>query len=176
MNSSRERELVETFVKLSDTLVADYDVVDLVQVLVDRSAELFGAASAGLLLADIDGTAEVLASTDEDSRLIELLQVRSGEGPCLDCFRTGKPVASADLRVGEEAWGDFRSQALALGILSVHSVPMRLRGQNIGSLNLFHAEAGRISDDDLAVVQALADVATIGILHQRAVAEQENAI
>lgn len=99
--------------------------------------------------------------------------MRSGEGPCLDCFRTGKPVVATDLRVGGEEWSEFRSQALAMGILAVHSVPMHLRGQTIGSLNLFYTDAREISDDDLAVVQALADVATIGILHQRAVAEQE---
>lgn len=171
MNRTRERQILDAFVTLSDTLVDDYDVVDIAQRLVDRSAAIFDAASAGLLLADPGGSVEVLASTDEDARLIDLMQLRANAGPCVECFRTGLPVQVTDVRDLGDSWSAFRARALELRIFAVSSVPMRLRGETIGSLNIFRSEPGAVDPDDLAVVQAFADVATIGILHQRALVE-----
>lgn len=173
MTRSRERQILDTFVSLSDTLVDDYDVVELAQVLVDRSAALFGAASVGLLLADRNRTVEVLASTDEDARLIDLMQLRAGEGPCVECLRTGIPVEVADARDEAERWPAFAALALELKLHSVTSVPMRLRAATIGSLNIFRREPGTIDEKDRAVVQAFADVATIGILNQRTLEASE---
>ena len=170
---SREHDLIETFVTLSDTLVDDYDTVELLQTLVDRSAALFEAASAGIVLRDAGGVAEVLASTDEDSRLIGLLQLREESGPCMECLTTGEAVVVPDIRDVREAWASFRDRALELGLRSVHCVPMRLRSECIGSLNLFRSEPGTLPADDVAVAQAFADVATIGILHQRALLESD---
>ncbi|PWD50775.1 transcriptional regulator [Serinibacter arcticus] len=170
---TRERDLVDTFVTLSDTLVADYDVVDLVQVLVDRTATIFRAASVGLLLADPDGTVEVLASTDERAQLIELIQLRANAGPCMECYRSGEPVEVPDVLLAGPEREELRTAMVSLDLRAVHSVPMHLREQTIGSLNLFHSDPGPLDPDDLAVVQALADVATIGILHQRALVESD---
>ncbi|MBO0982790.1 GAF and ANTAR domain-containing protein [Rathayibacter sp. SD072] len=170
---TREHDLIETFVTLSDTLVDDYDTVELLQTLVDRSVSLFDAASAGIVLRDANGVAEVLASTDEDSRLIGLLQLREEAGPCLECLTTGEAIIVADIEDVRAAWGPFRDRALELGLRSVHCVPMRLRNECIGSLNLFRTETGTLPDEDVAVVQAFADVATIGILHQRALVESD---
>ncbi|SMH33124.1 GAF domain-containing protein [Rathayibacter oskolensis] len=170
---SREHDLIDTFVTLSDTLVDDYDTVELVQTLVDRSASLFEAASAGLVLRDHRGVPEVLASTDEDSRLIGLLQLRDDAGPCMECLRSGEAVVVADVEEVAPAWWSFRDRALELGLRSVHCVPMRLRTECIGSLNLFRTAPGLLADEDIAVVQAFADVATIGILHQRALEESD---
>jgi len=170
---TREHDLIETFVTLSDTLVDDYDTVELLQTLVDRSVSLFDAASAGIVLRDANGIAEVLASTDEDSRLIGLLQLREEAGPCLECLTTGEAIIVADIEDVRAAWGPFRDRALELGLRSVHCVPMRLRNECIGSLNLFRDGPGTLPDEDVAVVQAFADVATIGILHQRALVESD---
>lgn len=175
MNRTREQQIIDAFVALSDTLGDDYDVVDLAQRLVGRSAAIFDAASAGLLLADPRGSVEVLASSDDDARVIDVLQLRAGAGPCVECLRTGLPVQVSDVRDLGDGWGAFRTRALELRMLSVSCVPMRLHGVSIGSLNIFRTEPGAIDERDLAVVQAFADVATIGILHQRALAESMTA-
>lgn len=173
VTTSRERRLVETFVTLADTLVDDYDVVDLLQQLVERCTELFGASAAGIVLTDLNGELEVIASSDEDARLIELLQLSSGNGPCIEAFQTGEVVVVPDvLHVPAES-SEFRDLAVQLGIASAHAVPMRLRTRTIGSLNVFGASSGRLTEDDAVAVRALADVATIGILHQRALAESD---
>jgi len=168
--NSRERSVITTFVALSDTLVDDYDVVDFAQMLVESSATLFDAVSAGLVLASPEGTLEVLASTDEDTRLIELLQLET-DGPCIECYATGRAVVVPDTLAVDDRWAEFRTRSSDLGVRSAHCVPMRSRGTTIGSLNLFQAGTGTLDPDDIAVVQAFADVATIGILHQRALRE-----
>lgn len=173
VEQTRERRLIDTFVALSDTLVADYDVVDLLQGLVDRTAAIFGAASVGVLLAAPNGALEVLASTDENARLIDVMQVRSGAGPCVESFRSGSMVQVPDVRLVRPEWSEIRDELLELGLLAVQAVPMRLRGRSIGSLNIFRSSVGSFSEDDAAVAQALADVATIGILHQRALMESD---
>ncbi|MBF4463024.1 MULTISPECIES: GAF and ANTAR domain-containing protein [unclassified Rathayibacter] len=171
VTNARESRVIQTFVALSDTLVDDYDVVDFTQTLVESSATLFDAVSAGLVLADPSGALEVLASTDEDARLIELLQLDRGSGPCIRCYETGAPVVVPDTRRVDDSWAEFRELSIELDIRSAHCVPMRSRGTTIGSLNLFQAATGALDGDDIALVQAFADVATVGILHQRALRE-----
>nr|WP_301952376.1 GAF and ANTAR domain-containing protein [Rathayibacter sp. VKM Ac-2857] len=138
--------------------------------LVDASAMLFDAVSAGLVLADAGGVLEVLASTDEDTRLIELLQLDSA-GPCIDSYTSGEPVIVPDITAVREQWAEFRERAAELGFHAAHCVPMRAHGVTIGSLNLFQGHAGTLDADDIAVVQGFADVATVGILQQRALRE-----
>jgi len=166
----RQEQLVEAFVGLADTLVADFDVVELLQRLVEDCVRLLDAAAAGLLLADQRGSLQVLASTTEQARLLELFQLEADKGPCLACFRTGAPVLVPDLADHPGRWSQFATKARQEGFASVHALPLRLRTQVIGALNLFHTHTGAMTADDLAVGQALADVATIGILQQRAVA------
>ena len=89
--------LSETFVELTDTMVADFDVIDFLHVLTDRSVQLLDVSAAGLLLADPRGELRVVAASSEAARLLELFQLQNDQGPCLDCFRTGQPVAAADL-------------------------------------------------------------------------------
>ncbi|WP_092555442.1 GAF and ANTAR domain-containing protein [Herbiconiux ginsengi] len=170
---TREEQLAETFVSLADTLVADYDVVELLHTLVQRCAQILGAADAGILLPDADGNLEVIASTSERSRLISLLQLSSGEGPCVDAYETGKVVSVDDIAATSSRWPRFATQAAGLGYHSMYAIPMRLRDQTIGSLNLFSDGAGPTDPQDAAAAQALADVATIGILHERAIREAD---
>lgn len=173
MNITRETQLVETFVTLADTLVDDYDVVELLQTLVERSAAIFDAAAAGIVLVDETGHLDVLASTDEDTRLVEVMQLKADQGPCIESYRTGLVVSVADITAVEERWPAFAARTAELGFRSVHSVPMRLRETTIGSLNLFGARIGELSPENAAAARALADVATIGILHERAVRESD---
>lgn len=171
--TQRETLLIETFVTLADTMVRDFDVVDFLSVLAGRCVDLFDAADAGLMLVDNDGHMKLAASSSHEMRLLELLELQHDEGPCPDAYRGGAPVQCADLRAAAQRWPQFVPDALAAGYRSAHALPMRLRDQTIGALNLFRADLGVLPDDDIAAAQALADVATIGILHHRAAAESQ---
>jgi transcriptional regulator with GAF, ATPase, and Fis domain len=159
--------LSETFVELTDTMVAGFDVIDFLHVLTDRSVQLLGVSAAGLLLADPRGELRVVAASSEAVRLLELFQLQNDQGPCLDCFRSGRPVAAADLAAAGARWPRFAPAARQAGFGAVQALPMRLREQVIGALNLFGAGAGALAPADIRVGQALADVATISLLHER---------
>jgi transcriptional regulator with GAF, ATPase, and Fis domain len=159
--------LSETFVELTDTMVADFDLIDFLQVLTDRSVQLLDVTAAGLLLADPRGELRVVAASSEAARLVELFQIQSDQGPCLDCYRSGRPVAAGDLAAAAQRWPRFAPAAQQAGFAAVQALPMRLREQVIGALNLFSAEPGAMPPADVRVGQALADVATISLLHER---------
>ena len=159
--------------ELADTLVADFDVVELLTRLADRCVDVLDVDAAGLMLAGPDGDLRVMASSSEAMRLLELFELQSEEGPCLDCYRSGQPVVNQDLAAANGRWPRFAAEALAAGFRSVHALPMRLRGTVIGALNLFHVEAGEMQDADVEAAQALADVATIAILQHRATLEAQ---
>jgi GAF domain-containing protein len=159
--------LSATFVELADTLVADFDVIDFLHVLTDRSAQLLGVSAAGLLLADPRGELRVVAASSEAARLLELFQLQNDQGPCLDCFRAGQPVDAGDLAAAAGRWPRFVPAAQQAGFAAVQALPMRLRDQVIGALNLFRATPGVFPPADRRIGQALADVATISLLHQR---------
>src|SRR5216683_6941303 len=159
--------LSETFVELTDTMVADFDVIDFLHVLTDRSVRLLDVSAAGLLLADPHGELRVVAASSEAARLLELFQLQNDQGPCLDCFRTGKPVWAEDLYAQAQRWPRFATAARQSGFVAVQALPMRLRDQVIGALNLFRASPGAFDPGDVRIGQALADVATISLLHER---------
>ena len=158
--------LSETFVELTDTMVADFDIIDFLHVLTRRSVELLDVSAAGLLLADPRGELRVVAASSEAARLLELFQLQSDQGPCLDCFRSGQPVACIDLSA-DPRWPQFAQQAGQAGFSAVQALPMRLRDQVIGALNLFRGTVGAFDPEVVHVGQALADVATISLLHDR---------
>ena len=162
-----------TLVELADTLVADFDVVELLTRLADRCVDLLGVAAAGLMLVGPDGDLRVMASSSEAMRLLELFELQAKEGPCFDCYLSGKPVVNQDLAVVSARWPRFGPEALTAGFHSVHALPMRLRGTVIGALNLFHVEPGEMREADVEAAQALADVATIAILQHRATLEAQ---
>jgi GAF domain-containing protein len=172
--SGREGLLSKAFVGLADTLVDDYDIVDLLDQLVDHSGTLFGADAVGVLLVDAQGFLQVAASSDEDVSQMEMLQLQADDGPCVECVRTSSPVVVQDLAQIHDRWpalsGAMHTRHL---YRSVHALPLRLRGRAIGAMNLFRREPGPLPASDLALAQALADVATIGILQERAVRRGE---
>jgi GAF domain-containing protein len=169
----RETMLARTLVELADTLVADFDVVELLTLLTDGCVDVLDVAAAGLMLAAPEGDLRVMASSSEAMRMLELFELQSQEGPCLDCYRTGEPVVNQDLASADDRWPRFAAKALAAGFGSVHALPMRLRGAVVGALNLFHIEAGRMRPADIAAAQAMADVATIAVLQHRATLEAQ---
>lgn len=166
---SREAHLMATFVTLADTLVAGYDVVDLLHTLVEECVAIFGIEAAGIVLSDPAGALHPIASSDGWSERVEVAQVETGQGPCVESFRTGSAVAIDDI----ETFGPsrFREAAMTAGFRSVLAVPLRLRTSTIGSLNLFGRATGALRGEDAVVARALADVATIGILQERAISD-----
>jgi GAF domain-containing protein len=169
---SRQR-LAEVFVEIADTLVDGFDLIEFLRTVTARAAELVDVGAVGLLLADAHGRLQFMAASDEETRLLELFQLQHHEGPCLEAFRSGAPVVNADLRAAAERWPVFAPHAARLGYLSVHAIPLRLRSRVIGALNLFGTDSDGLDPDDVMVVQALADVATIGLLQEQAIRRGE---
>jgi GAF domain-containing protein len=163
-----EIQLADVFVEMADTLVDDFDVIDFLHVLTERCVQLLGVSAAGLLLTAQRDRLQVVAASSERTRLLELFQLQTDQGPCVDCFRTGQPVSVADLPSAGR-WPAFTAAAAEVGFAAVHAVPMRLRTEVIGALNLFDTAPGPMDAGKLRIGQALADVATIGLLQQRAI-------
>ena len=165
--------LADVFVGVADTLVADFDVIDFLHTVAGHATEMTGAAAAGLMLSDLDGGLHYMGASDESAHLLELFQIQHAEGPCLDCYRTGQAVTEPDLASATSRWPAFSEQALASGVRSVHAFPMRLRDQVIGGLNVFGAQARPLDAEEMRVVQALADIATIAIIQERLIRQAE---
>ena len=170
---TREADVVQSLVDLADTLVTDYDVIDLLTALADRCVRLLGASAAGVMLASANGALRLVASSSGTMRVVELFELQAKEGPCLDAFRTGERVAHEDLRSGSGRWPRFALVALDAGFRSVFALPLRLRDSTIGALNVFSVESTPMDESDVLVARAFADLATISVLQQRAVADAQ---
>jgi GAF domain-containing protein len=173
---TREQRIVQTFVELADTMLADFDVVEFLHRLSVRCVELLDCAEAGLLLADAAGALRVMASSSERSDALDLLQYQNEEGPCFECYHRGRPVYSADLEADSGRWPTFTPMAVQKGFRSVQAVPMRVRGETVGALNLFRDEAGRLADRDMPLAQGMADIAAIALLQERTVRESRDVV
>ena len=160
--------LADVFVEMADTLVDDFDLLDFLHTMTERCVQLLAVDAAGLLLTDGQGTLQVVAASSERTRLLELFQLQTDQGPCLDCFHTGMAVSVDDLPAAGK-WPRFTAAAAEVGFGAVHALPMRLRTEVIGALNLFSTDPRSLEKDKLRIGQALADIATIGLLQQRAI-------
>jgi GAF domain-containing protein len=176
MAKTREEQLVETFVELADTLVDDFDVIDFLHVLTRRVTELLDAAEAGILLADPQGILQLMASSSEQTRALELFLLQNDQGPCLDCYRTGLPVIVEDLDAELGRWPRFVPEARKDGFAAVHALPLRLRQDLIGVLGVFGASPGGLSDADIKACQGMAHIATISLLSRRAFGQSHEII
>jgi len=174
MTTVSAERLAKIFVEVADTLVDEFDLVEFLQMLADHAAGLVDASAVGILLADQNGRLQFMAASDESAKLLELFQIQNQEGPCLDAFNTATPVINADLRTAGARWPLFGPRAAASGFLSVHAFPLRLRNELIGAMNVFGTSVTAVLDAaDVQVVQALADVAAIGLLQERAISRGE---
>ena len=164
--ATREELLAETFLLLADTLVDDFDPIEVLTVVAERCVVLLGATATGIMIVDAQGLLHVVAESSEEARVLELFQIQNDEGPCLDAFHTGRPVIHPDLATSP--WPQFGPLAIDAGLHAVHAFPMRLRADIVGTLNLFMGAAGDLTDVDVAAAQALAHAATITVLHDQA--------
>ncbi|GAA5119947.1 GAF and ANTAR domain-containing protein [Alloalcanivorax gelatiniphagus] len=167
MTDNREAEIIRAFVDLSNELVDDYDVVEMLAQLTAHCARLLDVASAGLLLGDSRNDLHLMAASSERTHDLEVLQLQRDEGPCLDCYHDQEPVNVPDLEAEAERWPEFCRAADEAGFRSVHAVPMKLKGTVLGTLGLFGEETGSLNDEDLALAQALVHVASVAILNDR---------
>jgi GAF domain-containing protein len=157
-----------TFVEIVDALVGDFDVIEVLTLLTSRCVELLAAGAAGILVVDRDGHLRVVGASTEQVELLELFQIQNDEGPCLDCFRTGQVVVHSDLET-VSPWPRFSAECTRVGYASVCAVPLRLKDHTLGCLNMFMSEPGGLADNDVAVAQALADLASIAIIQDQAI-------
>lgn len=165
-DTPRETRVLDAVVSLVDSLLDDFDVVDLLTELTERCADLLNVAAAGFVLADPLGQLRLLAATSTQTRELELLQVYVDEGPSVECYASGQPVSVADLRTESARWPQFVPAALGAGIVSVHALPMRAAGIVLGSLGLFGNHTGSLNESDLLLGQTLAHVACVAILQE----------
>jgi transcriptional regulator with GAF, ATPase, and Fis domain len=173
---TREQRIVETFVELADTMVEDFDVIDFLHRVCERSVELLDCEEAGVLLADAAGVLRVMASSSERTDALELLQAQNDEGPCFECFVRGETVSSEDLEADQDRWPMFSAAALAHGFCSVHALPMRVGGETVGALNLFRTRAGQLDEPDVPLGQGMADIAVIALAQERAARESHGVV
>ncbi len=165
----REQHLVETFVTLADTMVAEYDVIDFLQILAEQCVELLDVTAAGIMLAEPGGQLRHAACSSEEMRLVELLEIQIAQGPCFDAYRDQVSVSSESPSDAARRWPMFAEIATEHGFKTMSAVPMRLRGEALGALNLFSTESRGLTDADMRVAQGMADIATIGVLQERAI-------
>ena len=166
-DASRERRVSAAFVALTDTLVSDFDIVDLMHTLISSCIDLLDTDAGALLIADSDGDLQLMASSSEDVDQIEVVQLGAESGPCSECFTSGEPITIGDIRADADQWPEFQRSALDKGYRSIHATPLHLRGRVIGVMGLFHSETGALGEMDIALAQSLTDVATIAILQDR---------
>jgi GAF domain-containing protein len=173
---TREQRVIETFVELADTMVDDFDVIEFLHRVAERCVELLDCSEAGVLLVDAAGVLRVMASSSERSDALDLLQAQNDEGPCFECFQRGEPVSSIDLVADLGRWPTFAPAAVKRGFLSVQALPMRVRGQTVGALNLFRSQPGAIWDSDLPLGQGMADIAAVALLQERSLRESRGVV
>ena len=171
--ATREERIADTFVELADTLVAEFDAIDFLHTLVDRAVDLLDADAGGIMIADQTGGLEVVAASSHEVRLVELFELQHEEGPCLEAFRTGLAVTRVDPKAMRTSWPRFTPRLEAAGYASAQAVPMRLRAEIIGALNVFRVSPGALQPSDMKLARALADVATVGLLQERTIRARE---
>jgi GAF domain-containing protein len=174
MTTVSAQRIATIFVEVADTLVDEFDLIDFLHLLTDRAASLVDAAAVGIVLADPRGTLEFMAGSNENVKMLELFQLQNHEGPCLEAFQTANAVINVDLGAAAGRWPKFAPRATALGFHAVHAFPLRLRQQVIGAMNVFGAtKGGDFGDTDVTIMQALADVASIALIQERAIRRGE---
>jgi GAF domain-containing protein len=170
---TREADVVRSLVEMADTLVDNYDVIDLLTGLADKCVSLLGVSAAGVMLASPAGSLGLAASSSEAMRLLELFELQVREGPCLDAFRTGEPTGHEDLEAPPVRWPSFSAAARDAGFRSASALPLRLREATIGALNLLSASSSPMGEADVIVARGFADLAALSVVQHRASEEAQ---
>lgn len=169
----RESRIARAFVDLADTLVDEFDLAEFLHMLVDQCVDLLDVAAAAVVLSDQRGGVRMAAASSEKAELLEVFATDTHDGPCIECVTSGQQVTSANLAAEPGRWPRFAAAAEACGFAGAYALPMRLRRDVIGALSLLTAETNGVHPMTAQLGQALADVATIGILQQRTIGQAE---
>ncbi|MGW3664710.1 GAF and ANTAR domain-containing protein [Streptomyces sp. NPDC005141] len=161
---TREQQLTEAFVDLSDTLADDADPLMLLDRLARYCVDLTSIDAAGVMLVNARGQLRPAVATDDRTTLTEIMQVQIRQGPCVDAYDTGVQVHAVELRDHAEQWPAFVPLALAAGYDSAHALPLHVRGQTVGVLNLFSVHRSALTGTETRLLRALTDVATTAVL------------
>lgn len=174
MHPTNEQFVTDAFVELADTLASDYDIGDFLQLLVDRCGEILDVRACGVVLEGPGVGLQLAAANTEAMKALEDLELHALQGPCVDAYRSVEQVAAGDLREQADRWPQVVPLAVELGLLSVHALPVALRDDCIGALNLYREGTGAFHQADIRLAQAFAHMTAIGVLQQRrfAVAEE----
>ena len=152
---------------LGAVLDPSLDVLDAMDRVIDACVRFTSATEAGVVLADADGSLNVIASSSERTSDAEEAQLGTDEGPCLDCYRSGTTIDVPDVSTHEAEWPTFARTMRERGLVGTFAEPIRLRAATIGSLCVF-ADHGRGHDDrDVVLLQLLADAASAALARQR---------
>lgn len=174
VEAGRDARLGRAFVEIAESLVNGFDVVELLEDLAQICVDLLGVSAAGIVLSDQRGRLRVMGASSEEAWLLELLEVQNDEGPCLECYRSGAPLAVIAEPELARRWPLIAPALAERGFGVVYAFPLRLRSQTIGALNLFRPTGRPLPDGDVDIAQALADVATIAILQHRSLHAEED--
>lgn len=166
MNS--ELAIVRALVELSDTLIDDFDIIEFLHRLCTYSVELLDVDAAGVILVDDEDRLTVLAASNGDIEVLNLFQIEHGQGPALTAYHSRQPVLARSKEVLLDRWPIF-GESVTRNFASVYALPMRLRGDALGALNLYGRRPDILTHDDIPLSQALADIATIGLLQQQTI-------
>jgi GAF domain-containing protein len=158
---------------MADILTDDFDIVEMLTGLADRCVKLLGVSAAGVMLASPEGSLRLVASSSEAMRVVELFELQAKEGPCLDAYRTGERVEHENLQAGAGRWPRFAAVAVEAGFRSAFALPLRLRAATIGALNLFSVDETPMSEEDILVARAFADLAAISVVQHGAATETQ---
>lgn len=165
----RERRISRTFIRLADTQVSAFDLADSLNGLAEQCVELLAVPAAGVLLLDPHGNLAAAAPSAQREKLMALFSTGADSGFWADILQSGTAVHCTELHSEPARWPSFTTAAEKCGFKALHALPMRLRERTIGVLILLSSEPGGADSDDLALAQALADIATIGILQHRTI-------
>ncbi|MEV0318640.1 GAF and ANTAR domain-containing protein [Streptomyces sp. NPDC050658] len=174
-NASRERLLAEAFVEMAEYLTDEFDAAEFLRNLALRCVELLGVAAAGVMLGTPEGELRLGAASNGHPWVLDLFTMQRDQGPSLDCYRSGEAHTNIALggRQAHAIWPDFAVGSRAAGFAMAQVLPLRLRGETLGVLNLFQAKADVLGPDEIALAQALADVAAIAIVQRRSLERTE---
>ena len=175
MNRDTERQLNQVLVGFARTLGTDFSVRAILDHLVTEIVGILPVTGAGVMLMGARDELHFIAASNDTVTFIETLQNELDEGPCLEAYRTGEPVAVTDLST-DTRFTRFSARAADRGMAAVFTFPMRLDDHRLGAVDLYRDTPGPLADDDSAAAQVLADVAAGFLFNAQARVDAATAI
>lgn len=155
-------DVARTFMEMTTAIADGAETVEVCTRLAHRCVALLPVAAAGILLRDPAGSLQVIGASSPSAHLLDLFQVQNDEGPCLECLASGEAVADVGL-ADSGRWPRFSALARQQDFSAVYALPLQSRDVTVGALNLF--ARWPLPEERLVIAQALADIATLSLLH-----------